>query len=148
MADEFESINSRIPDLQSALAARIAAKAGDVDTSNPPPGTVDPYKLMLQKKRQMDTGDIDPGTIVRWPEEATKQLQDYCTKMGIVGFNSGRMHPLAALAALKKQLGDDYTGVPLEERVPAGYEKRGTPSGYGPNYPYSEAIRKKQVLHG
>jgi len=148
MADEFEDINSRIPDLSSALAARIAAKAGDVNPNTPPPGTVDPYKLMLKKRRASEVGDIDPGTVVRWPEEAVKKLQDYCVKMGIVGFNPGKMHPLAALSMLKKQYGDDFTDVPLEERVPEGYEKLGTRPAYNPSYPYSEAMRKKQILHG
>lgn len=147
MSDEFESINSRMPDLQAVLAQRIAARQAEVNPTNPPPGTVDPYQLML-KRKNAETAQVDPSTIVKWPEESIKQLQDYCTKMGIVGFNSGRMHPLAALAMLKKQFGDDYTNVPLEERVPVGYEKRGTPSGYGPNYPYSQAVNKKQILHG
>jgi len=148
MSDEFESINSRIPDLGAALAQRIAAKKADESgTTLPPPGTVDPYQLMIQKKRG-ETAEINPTEIQKWPEESEKKLQDYCTKMGIVGFNSGRMHPLAALAMLKKQYGDDYTNVPLEERVPGGYEKLGTPSGYGPNYPYSQAMQKKQILHG
>lgn len=150
MADEFESLNARIPDFASALAQRVAAKTVEGDPNLPPPGTVDPYKLMLNKKRAAEAGDIDPGTVVRWPEEAVQKLQDYCTKMGIVGFNCGKMHPMAALAMLKRQLGDadDFTGVPLEERVPEGYEKIGTKGGYGPNYPYSEAMRKKQILHG
>lgn len=148
MADEFEDIGSRLPDLSTALAQRIAAKASEVNTNVPPPVTVDPYKMMLKKKRASEAGDIDPGTLVRWPEEATKKLQDYCTKMGIVGFNSGKMHPMAALAMLKKQYGDDFTDVPLEERVPEGYERLGTRPSYNPSYPYSEAMRTKQVLHG
>jgi len=44
--------------------------------------------------------------------------------MGIIGFNS-HLPPIVALGLLKKQLGDDYTGVPLEQRVPEGHE---TPS--------------------
>ena len=48
----------------------------------------------------------------------------------------------------KKQLGDDYTNVPLEERVPVGYEKRGITSGCGSNYPYTDPVNKKQILHG
>jgi hypothetical protein len=147
MSDEFESINSRIPDLSSALAQRIAAKSGQTSV-NPIPGTVDPYKLMLQRKNQETTQEIDPSTIQKWPEADTKRLQDYCTKMGIVGFNSGRMPPLVALAMLKRQIGDDYSDVPLEQRVPEGHERMGTHSGYGANYPYSQAMAKKQVLHG
>lgn len=148
MAEEFENINSRLPDLGSVLAQRIATKQADQPNSLPPAGTVDPYKMMLQKKRAAEAGDIDPGKVMRWPEEATTKLQDYCLKMGIVGFNSGQMHPLAALAMLKKQYGEDYTDVPLEERIPEGYEKAGTRPPYNPSYPYSEVMRKKQILHG
>jgi hypothetical protein len=147
MQDEFDSINSRIPDLQSALAQRIASKkAIESGTSLPPAGTVDPYQLMLQKKRG-ESAPVNPESIIKWPEAELKKLEDYCTRMGIVGFNCGRMHPIAALAMLKKMYGDDYTGVPLEDRVPEGYEKSGTLSGHGTNYPYSDAI-KKQILHG
>ena len=149
MADEFESINSRIPDLFAALSQCIMAKKADeAGTTLPPAGTVDPYQMMLQKKRgeTAPPPDIDPSTVQKWPEEDVKKLTDYCQRQGIFGFNCGRMHPLAALAMLKKQVGD-YSDVPLEERVPEGYEKRGTP-GYGPNYPYTEAMRKKQILHG
>ena len=148
MSEEFESLNSRIPDLGAVLAQRIAAKKAETaGTTLPPAGTVDPYQLMLQKKRG-ETTEINPDTVVKWPEESLTKLQDYCTKMGIIGFDCGRMHPIAALSMLKRQYGDDYTDVPLEERVPAGYEKRGNNSGYGPNYPYTEAMRKKQILHG
>jgi len=147
MADEFESINSRMPDLSTALAQRIAARQGNGQSNPVPHGTVDPYQLLLQKRRE-ETSPVDPSTVKRWPEEATKKLQDYCTKMGIVGFNSGLMHPIAALAMLKKQYGDDFTDVPLNERVPNGYEKLGSSTKYGSNYPYSEAINKKQILHG
>jgi hypothetical protein len=147
MPEEFEDLNSRMPDFASALTQRIVSKKAEANPTLPPPGTVDPYQVMLSRKKA-ETGDIDPNTIQKWPDDAVKKLQDYCDKMGIYGFNSGRMHPSAALAMLKKQFGEDYTGVPLEERVPSGYEKCGTPSTYGPNYPYSDAIKQKQILHG
>ncbi len=148
MEEEFESINSRIPDLQSALAHRLASKQAEASGNTlPPAGTVDPYQLMLAKKRG-ETAPIKEEDIVKWPEESINKLQDYCKKMGIVGFSCGRMHPLAALAMLKKEYGEDYTDVPLENRVPEGYEKRGTPSAHNPNYPYTEALRQKQILHG
>ena len=102
---------------------------------------------MLHRKNQSEAGDINPCEIVRWPEEDTQVLKDYCMKMGIYGFNT-RLHPRLVLAQLKKQLGDDYTGVPLDQRVPKGYEKMGTKSSYSENYPYSEAMRQKQIIHG
>ena len=149
MSEEFESINSRLPDLSAALAQRIAARQAEMNgTTLPPTGIIDPYQALLQKKKSTELGEVAPINVIKWPEADVKKLQDYCTKMGIVGFNSGRMPPLAALAHLKKQFGDDYTDVPLENRVPEGYEKKGTLSGYGPNYPYTEAMRRKQILHG
>ena len=145
MNDEFESINNRIPDLSSALARRIAAKTGQTST-NSPIGTMDPYQLLLAKKRG-ETVPIKSDDIVKYPEADVQKLQDYCAKMGIIGFNS-KLPPIVALGMLKKQLGDDYTNVPLEKRVPEGYTIAGTPSGYGPNYPYSQEMTKKQILLG
>lgn len=134
MSDEFP----QLPDMNAMLAARISAKQG---TTTPAPGTFDPYQAMLARK----AGKV-PETVLpeaqKWPEEDVKLLQDYCTKMGIVGFNPGRMSPIAALAMLKKQFGDDYTNVPLEERVPAGYQKLGTKTSY------EDAVRNRQLLHG
>jgi hypothetical protein len=148
MADEFEDISSRLPDFGSVLAQRAAAaKAGVNSTDLPPEKWIDPYKLMLQKKRAMDSGNINPNTVVRWPEEDTKALQDYCSKMGIYGFNS-KLHPKIVLAQLKKQFGEDFSGVPLEERCPLGYEKLKVGQKYNPNYPYSETTQHKQILHG
>lgn len=147
MSDEFDSINNRLPDLGAVLAQRIAAKQGSVAAPSTTPSSeaFDPYKAIL-KKKEAETAPIDPATIVKWPEKDVKALEDYCKKVGIIGFNCGRMHPIAALSMLKQQFGD-FGDVPLEERVPAGYEKIGS-SGYGPNFPYSKAVNKKQVIHG
>ncbi len=145
MSNEFEDIGSRLPDLNSVLMQRIASKNADVNgNSLPPPGTCDPYKLMVKRKREMEVSDIDPGTIVRWPAEDIKALQDYCTKMGIFGYNT-KLHPKIALAQLKKQLGD-FDGIPLENRLVDGYEKMGTKSQYGPNYPYSSKFNQKTII--
>ena len=146
MSEQFEDLGTKLPDFSSVLAQRIATKTNSI-SDNPAPGTVDPYKLMLHRKNQSEAGDINPCEIVRWPEEDTQVLKDYCMKMGIYGFNT-RLHPRLVLAQLKKQLGDDYTGVPLDQRVPKGYEKMGTKSSYSENYPYSEAMRQKQIIHG
>ena len=149
MADEFEDLNSRIPDFSAALSQRIAQKQGTTTPATPTTSAtpnVDPYQLML-KRKEAEIAPIDPSTVKQWPEKDVKALQDYCERMGIVGFSCGRMHPIAALSMLKNQFGDDYSNVPLEERVPAGYEKLGS-SGYGPSYPYGQAIQKKQILHG
>lgn len=149
MSDEFEDISSRIPDMGAVLAQRIMSKKASESGNTPlPHGTYDPYQLLIQKQRgESIPAEIDKSTIQTWPDESIKALQDYCNKMGIIGFSSGKMNPIAALSMLKQQYGVDYTNVPLNERIPLGYEKLGT-RGYGPNYPYTEAMRKKQILHG
>lgn len=144
MSDEFESINSRMPDLQSVLMNRIAAQKAQTSAA-PAPGTFDPYHAMLKKKEQ-ETAPIDPSTIQKWPSEDTQKLEDFCKKVGIVGFNCGRMHPIAALAMLKKQFGD-FAGTPLEERVPEGYQKLGSNPANNPSYPYSQAVNQRRILH-
>lgn len=146
MSEEFESINSKIPDFSSVLTQRIISRKCGTESNLPPPGTVDPYQLMLKRKHQTPGENLDSPNIVQWPEEDVKKLQDYCQKMGIYGFST-KINPLVALAQLKKQFGD-YVDTPLEERVPEGYEKLGTKPSYNPNYPYSQAMRKKQILHG
>ena len=100
----------------------------------------------MVKRKKGETSPIDPSTVRKWPEKDVTELEDYCQRNGIVGFAS-RMNPKLALMQLKRQVGD-YSGTPLEERVPEGYERVGTPNKYGPNYPYSSAIAKKQILHG
>jgi len=140
MSEEFPTM----PDLSSALAMRIAQKKA-VDGPLPPPGTTDPYQLML-KRMAGETAPIDPATIQTWPEEDVKALEDYCKRQGIIGFAS-RVNPKLALMQLKRQVGD-YSGVAMEERCPVGYEKLGIKPTYNPNYPYEEAICKKQIIHG
>ena len=107
--EEYEDIStSRLPDMASVLAARMASKQ-----STPPAGSsqpaapngFDPYKMMVQRK-QIDSGEPVDLPTIHWPEEDVKKLQDYCSKIGIVGYNCGKMHPMAALSLLKKHLGD------------------------------------------
>jgi hypothetical protein len=137
MSDEYENISSRMPDMNAMLAKRIAQKQGTVSTI-----PTDPYQILL-KKKESENAPIDPNTIKKWPDVDMKRLEDYCQRMGIIGFNPGKMHPMAALRMLTQQYGEDFSGVPLEERIPAGYQKLGTP-GEG----YSSAGPKKQILHG
>lgn len=152
MPEELDTFRE-IPDMSQMLAQRLAQK-GATGGTLPPPGTVDPYQVMLARKKAALSGEPvkqpELPPVQQWPEEDVKALEDYCKKMGIVGFAS-KMNPKIALMQLKQQVGD-YSGVPLEDRVPEGYEPLGTHSNtYGPNYPYSKAVRgveKKQVLHG
>lgn len=143
MIEEFPSI----PNFEELLKKRIAQKT-DSNTSLPPPGTVDPYKIMLQRKKEA-SGEVsmpDPSTIQKWPEEDVKELEDFCKRNGIVGVST-RINPKIALMQLKRQIGD-YSGVALEDRVPEGYQKINAQSKYNVNYPYFQEKSKKQILHG
>ena len=141
MAEEFPTL----PGFDNLLQQRIIQKAASASGPLPPAGTADPYQLMV-KRKQAETAPADPSTIQKWPEEDVKELEDYCKRNGIMGFAS-RMNPKLALMQLKRQVGD-YSGVALDDRIPEGYEKIGTPNKYGPGYPYSSAVAKKQILHG
>jgi hypothetical protein len=140
MSEEFPTLRG----FENLLQQRVAQKSA-IEGPLPPAGTIDPYQLLLQRKKG-EIKEIDPATIQEWPSEDVKELEDYCRRNGVVGVSS-RLNPKLALMQLKRQVGD-YGGVPLEERMPEGYEKIGTPNKYGPNYPYSDAISKKQIIHG
>lgn len=141
--DNFELLNSRMPDLMSALHQRITSKKSETAI---PTGGFDPYKMMV-KRKEAETAPIDPSTIrSQWPSEDVKALEDYCQRVGIIGFGSG-LNPKVALSMLKKQFGD-YSDTSLEERIPPGMEKCGTHSGNGANFPYTVPSVKKQILLG
>lgn len=69
-------------------------------------------------------------TVVTWPENEVKALKEFCEKHGITGFNCGNIPPATALAMLKEKIG--MGDVPLEERVPYGYQR----------------MKKSSILHG
>ena len=126
---------SIIPDFNQVISKKI-------DTLKQNSG-FDPYKIMVQKK-QLNDGEIEDNTPKKtWPEKDIKVLEDFCEKHGIVGFNCGRMSPIAALAFLKQKLG--IVDGSLEERIPYGYEKIGINSS---NYPYANVTKKKMILNG
>jgi len=136
MSEEYPTM----PGFEQMLQHRISQKASA--TNLPPAGTIDPYDLIMRRKR----GEAELPPVQTWPEEDVKALDAFCQKNGIVGISS-RMNPKLVLMQLKRQVGN-YSDVPLEERCPIGYEKVGTVNTYGPNYPYSQAVLKKQILHG
>lgn len=133
MSDETTNRFSEF-DVMAALHRRIAEKKAEASGAQPPSGkgTIDPYKMMLARKGTNAQEATAP--IQSWPEEDVRKLEDFCKTMGIVGFNCGNMSPLAALALLKNKLG-------VPEETPRT-------EGYGPNYPYTVALQKKQLLHG
>jgi hypothetical protein len=132
MSEEIQ--RSKIPEFDAMviLQQRLAQKGSS--NSSPSKGEFDPYQMMV-KKKEVNAGNIADDTPTQsWPEEDIKKLEDFCKKMGIIGFNCGKMSPLAALAFLKQKLG-------ILDETPKS-------EGYGPNYPYTEAIKKKMLLHG
>lgn len=129
MSEDNDKYGSKIPEFNAiaALHQRLAQKPASKSS-------FDPHELMV-KRRQENTGEIaSDHPVHHWPEEDVKKLTDFCQRMGIVGFNCGNMSPLAALALLKQKLGvvDEF---PKSE-------------GYGPNYPYTEAMRERILLKG
>ena len=148
MEDDYSPEFSTLPDIGTILHQRMAAKKAAETGTTPATGQFDPHKLMV-KKHKVETGEALPEIpeSPKWPEEDVKALQDYCAKMGIIGFST-RQNPRLALAQLKRQIGD-MSDIPLENRVPIGYEKTGTINSNNCNYPYSKvASPKKNLLNG
>lgn len=79
---------------------------------------------------------------IDWPERDIKALEDFCRQHNILGFNCGKMAPIAALALLKRKLGINDN--PLTERIPF----TGTKPINNPNYTYTTMVAKKTLLHG
>lgn len=122
-----EMKHSILPDFNQLVAQKVNPKQQELG--------FDPHKLMVQRK-QLETGEVlDVTPVQQWPEKDVQALTDFCAKHGILGFNCGRMSPVAALAMLKNQLG--IVDGPLEQRVPPGYQP------YNPVKPY-----QKTLLHG
>lgn len=91
-------------------------------------GTFDPHQLMVKKKLTDSGESVDITPKQNWPNQDIKTLEDFCLKYGIVGFNAGRMSPIAALTMLKQKLGIIE---PTENRIT-----------------YSDAMNKKTLLKG
>ena len=66
----------------------------------------DPYQAMLRRKQantQDDTGYIN-SPVQEYDPKDILELEEFCTKYGIVGFNFGTMNPKAALRMLKSRM--------------------------------------------
>jgi hypothetical protein len=146
--EEYSPEFSTLPDIGSLLHQRMTAKKAAETGTAPAPGQFDPHKLMV-KKHKVEIGEELPEIeeAPKWPENDVKALQDYCAKMGIIGFST-RQNPKLALMKLKQQVGD-YSEIPLESRIPMGYQKAGTMGSNSVNYPYSRPPEpKKSLLNG
>jgi hypothetical protein len=139
---EFQFSNA--PDFSQLMANKMST--GKPTEAKPAPGGFDPYKVMVKKKEADEGKPIDVSDAVKWPEKEVAALEDFCKKMGVIGFNCGKMSPLAALAMLKNMLG--VSDGPLEERVPVGYEKLGAKNTFNPHYPYQQSFAQKSLLKG
>ena len=138
--EEYPDLKTSIlPDFNQVIQTRMQ----DIKKGGKPVN-FDPYKLMVDKKEKNSGEFVDDKPVQTWQEKDLKALEDFCIKHGIIGFNTGRMSPIASLAFLKRKLeiSDD---VPLEERIPAGYEKI---HRFNPNYPYTEMVRRKILIKG
>lgn len=116
---EFESYpelqSSIIPDFSQIVSKKINTSKQSTSKE------FDPYKLMIQKKELNSDETINNTSSIQiWPEKDIKALEDFCHRHSIIGFNCGRMHPIAALAMLKKQF--NFTDEKLEENIP--YQKK------------------------
>jgi hypothetical protein len=124
---------SRTPDVDfvALLQQRLAQKTVATGQASGTKGTFDPHQLMVSRKNQ-NAEQLPP--IQSYSQEDIEKLQTFCAQHGILGFNCGRMSPLAALSFLKQKMGIVDTPQPSE--------------GYGPNYPFTQPVQKKQLLKG
>lgn len=80
----------------------------------------DPYQALLKRKKQQDSGELPPIKDID-PNELY-ELQQFCQKHGIVGFNCGRMNPKVALQMLKSRMGirENPNTPPAQKKVLLG----------------------------
>ena len=71
----------------------------------------DIYNALVKRKKQGEDTTLPP--IQEFPQQDINELESFCHKYGIIGFNCGRMNPKAALRMLKSRM-----GVPIEEATP------------------------------
>ena len=102
-----------IPSFESLLANRLQPMV----TTN---GSFDPCASLVKRKQRGE--DTVLPAVQQWPEEEIKALEDYCKKIGLIGFSLGKLSPRMTLNMLKSKFGD-FTGIPLENRIPMGFEK-------------------------
>lgn len=114
--EDLELSTSTLPDFVQLVKQRTNVKE-----------TFDPHQIMVNKKQDVPTPTVQ--------ETDLETLQNFCNEHGIVGFNCGRMSPIAALSMLKAQMG--IVDGPIEQRVPYGYQKC-----------ESSKNSQKSILHG
>ena len=63
----------------------------------------DPYQMLLRRKQQEEDPQSFP--VIQYDERDIRELEEFCKKYNILGFNCGKMGPKAALNMLKNKLG-------------------------------------------
>jgi hypothetical protein len=69
------------------------------------------FQSLVRKKQNGEDTNLPP--IQEFAHEDINELESFCRKYGILGFNCGRMSPKSALRMLKSRM-----GVPIEEATP------------------------------
>ena len=67
------------------------------------------FQSLVRRKQRGEDTNLPP--IQEFPQEDINELESFCRKYGILGFNCGNMHPKAALRMLKMRM-----GIPNEEK--------------------------------
>jgi hypothetical protein len=76
----------------------------------------DPYSMLVKRKNQSENPQEIP--VMEYSEEDVMELESFCRKHGILGFNFGRMNPKSALRMLKSKM-----GISIEDNVTSNKSK-------------------------
>lgn len=76
-------------------------------TQNQSANGFDPYQAMLKRKQSAteDAGGYINTPVQQYDTKDIQEVEDFCRKYGIMGFNFGKMNPKAALQMLKNKMG-------------------------------------------
>jgi len=66
----------------------------------------DPYQMLLKRKAAGE--DTQASPMMDYDPTDVYELQQFCQKHNIIGFNFGRMNPKAALSMLRRKIGVKY----------------------------------------
>ena len=69
----------------------------------------DPYQMLLKRKSRGEDTQMPP--IMDYDPNDVYELEQFCRKHNILGFNCGKMNPRAALSMLRNKIGVKHTEV-------------------------------------
>ena len=64
----------------------------------------DPHQLMIKRKKQIDD-PLENVDVPIYDQNDIFELEEFCRKHNIFGFNFGKLNPKAALQMLKNKMG-------------------------------------------